>query len=55
MNETTPIFLEEHLKLHPADLADCLQRLDADEARALLRRLPANGILSVKGCHAGNG
>jgi magnesium transporter len=42
MNETTPVFLEEFLKMHPADLADRLQRLDADEARALLRQLPAD-------------
>lgn len=42
MNETTPIFLEEYLTLHAADLADRLQRLDADEARALLRQLPAD-------------
>jgi magnesium transporter len=42
MNETTPVFLEEFLKLHPADLADRLQRLDADKARALLQQLPAD-------------
>jgi magnesium transporter len=42
MNETTPIFPEEFLKLHAADLADRLQRLAADEARALLRQLPAD-------------
>ena len=41
MNETAPVYLEEFLKLHAADLADRLQRLEADEARALLRRLPA--------------
>lgn len=41
MNDTTPVSLEEFLKLHPADLADRLQRLDADEARSVLRRLPA--------------
>jgi len=41
MNETPPIFLDEFLKLHAADLADRLQRLDADEARALLRQMPA--------------
>jgi magnesium transporter len=41
MNETTPVFLEAFLKMHPADLADHLQRLDAGEARALLRQLPA--------------
>jgi magnesium transporter len=40
MNEMTPVFLEEFLRMHPADLADRLQRLDLDEARALLRQLP---------------
>jgi len=42
MNNTTPVILEEFLKLHAADLADRLQRLDVDEARALLRQLPAD-------------
>lgn len=42
MSQTTPVFLEEYLKLHAADLADRLQHLDADEARALLRQLPAD-------------
>jgi len=40
MNETTPVFLEEFLQLHAADLADRVQRLDVDEGRALLRQLP---------------
>lgn len=40
MSETTPIFLEEYLKLHPADLADRLQRLPVDEACELVRQLP---------------
>jgi magnesium transporter len=40
MNETTPVLLEELLKLHAADLADRLQRLELDEARAFLRQLP---------------
>ena len=47
MNETTPIFLEEYLKLHAADLADQLQRLDADEARSLLRQLPADNVAAA--------
>ena len=47
MNQTTPIFLEEYLKLHAADLADRLQRLDADEARALLRQLPAENAAAA--------
>jgi len=42
MNETTPVFLDEYLKLHAADLADRLQRLDVDEAREVLRQLPAD-------------
>ncbi|MBI4661483.1 MAG: magnesium transporter [Verrucomicrobia bacterium] len=40
MTEGTPIFLEEYLRLHPADLADRLQRMPADEAREILRQLP---------------
>lgn len=40
VNETTPALLAEYLDLHAADLADQLQRLDADEARTLLRQLP---------------
>lgn len=35
-----PVFLEEYLNLHAADLADRLQRLDPDEARAVLVQLP---------------
>lgn len=42
MNDTTPVFLDEFLKLHAADLADRLQRLARDEAHALLRQLPAD-------------
>ncbi len=42
MNDTTPVYLDEYLKLHAADLADRLQRLDAEEGRALLRQLPAD-------------
>jgi magnesium transporter len=41
MTETTPIILQEYLELHAADLADRLQRLEPEEARALLRQLPA--------------
>ena len=47
MNETTPISLEEYLQLHPADLAGRLQRLDEDEARALLLQLPANKLAAA--------
>jgi len=42
MNDTTPVYLEEYLKLHAADLADRLQRLAVEEAHALLRELPAD-------------
>lgn len=40
MNEPSPVLLEPYLQLHPADLADRLQRLEAGEAHALLRMLP---------------
>ena len=40
MPEITPVFTEEFLHLHAADLADRLQRLDTNEARALLQQLP---------------
>jgi magnesium transporter len=42
MNDTPPVFPEEFLKMHPADLADRLQRLDANKARTLLQQLPAD-------------
>ena len=47
MNETTPVSLEEYLQLHPADLADRLQRLDEDDAQALLQQLPANKLAAA--------
>jgi len=47
MNEPTPVFLEEYLKLHAADLADRLQRMDADEAGALLKQLPADKVAAA--------
>jgi magnesium transporter len=40
MPENIPVVLDEYLQLHAADLADRLQRLDTDEARALLLQLP---------------
>ena len=40
MPETAPVFLDEYLHLHAADLADRLQRLDTAEARLLLQQLP---------------
>ena len=40
MPDTTPIYLEEFLALHPADLADRLQRMDLKEARHILQELP---------------
>ncbi|CAN5598177.1 magnesium transporter [soil metagenome] len=47
MIETTPAPLEEYLQLHPADLADRLQRLDADESETLLRALPAKKVAAA--------
>ncbi|MBE0545495.1 MAG: magnesium transporter [Verrucomicrobia bacterium] len=47
MNQTTPIYLEEFLKLHPADFADRLQRLPQEEAIALLQKLPAETAAAV--------
>ena len=40
MADTTPIYLEEFKALHPADLADRLQRMPAEEARHILTELP---------------
>ena len=40
MAETTPIYLEEFKSLHPADLADRLQRMKLSEARHILEKLP---------------
>jgi len=40
MAENTPIYLEEFMGLHPADLADRLQRLPVDQARHYLQELP---------------
>ena len=40
MADTTPIYLEEFKALHPADLADRLQRMPLTEARSLLQELP---------------
>ena len=40
MADTTPIYLEEFKALHPADLADRLQRMSTDEARHILTELP---------------
>ncbi len=39
MNEETPVYLEEFASLHPADLADRLQRMDIPEARHILQEL----------------
>ncbi len=47
MIETTPPPLEEYLQLHPADLADRLQRLDAEETETLLRQLPAKNVAAA--------
>ncbi len=47
MIDTTPVPLQEYLELHPADLADRLQRLDPDEAEILLRQLPARIVAAA--------
>ena len=49
MADTTPIYLEEFKALHPADLADRLQRMPSEEARHILTELPveeASGALA---------
>lgn len=40
MLETTPIHLDEFLRLHPADIADRLQHLSFEEAQRILPELP---------------
>ena len=40
MSEETPVYLEEYNSMHPADLADQLQRMDMPEARHILQELP---------------
>jgi len=40
MSEETPVYLEEYASMHPADLADRLQRMDMPEARHILQELP---------------
>ncbi len=40
MTETIILSTEELIRLHPADLADHLQRLPVEDARALLQQLP---------------
>lgn len=47
MNNSARVPLDEFLKLHPADLADRLQRLPAEEAQALIRQLPASTAASA--------
>ena len=42
MAETTPIYLDEFKALHPADLADRLQRMPTEEARHILTELPVD-------------
>ena len=48
MSESLPVFLDQFLKLHSADLADRLQRLDVEEARARLQRLPAENAAAAR-------
>jgi magnesium transporter len=40
MSANIPVILDEFLRLHPADLADRLQRLPLGEARCILAELP---------------
>ncbi len=40
MPETSPVFLNEYRQMHPADLADQLQRLPRAEAQSVLQQLP---------------
>jgi len=40
MADETPVYLEEYTRLHPADLADELQRMEVPEARRILQELP---------------
>ena len=40
MSEETPVYLEEYASMHPADLADRLQRMEMPEARHILQELP---------------
>ena len=42
MAETTPIYLDEFKAMHPADLADRLQRMQTEEARHILTELPVD-------------
>jgi magnesium transporter len=42
MPDTIPAYLHEFLRLHPADLADRLQRLSLEEAQRILPELPAD-------------
>ena len=42
-----PAYLSEYRQLHPADLADRLQRLPQDEAGELLRQLPKSTAAAV--------
>ena len=42
MADTTPIYLDEFKAMHPADLADRLQRMPTEEARHLLAELPVD-------------
>jgi magnesium transporter len=47
MSDKISINLEDLLRLHPADIADRLQRLSGEEAGALLRRLPKETAAAV--------
>ncbi len=47
MPESKPIYLEEFVKLHPADLADQLQRLPGEQAEKLILQLPRETAAAV--------
>ena len=49
MADTTPIYLDEFKAMHPADLADRLQRMPTEEARHLLTELPRRHRFSYLG------
>ena len=48
MAETTPIYLDEFKAMHPADLADRLQRMQTEEARHILTELPVDAASALK-------
>lgn len=41
MDDPATIFSQDYKRLHPADIADCIQRMPVDQAADILRKLPA--------------